>query len=311
MSEDNAIVRALNIYPVKSCKGIPLEKANIGPFGFINDRRWMIVVRKTGRFVTQRQIPCLSLITPSLDLVTNTLTLSAPNIDSVSIPIPTPEEEEKESVVPVRVWSSSCYGVDCGDEVATWLTSYVNNSTEDENYGLGLVRLPHNHQRLVHPNFQLDDPDVLNNVSFADGYPFLVISEQSLEALNSRLESKLLMNRFRPNIVVSAQFDPFFEDNWKKITFSSCENITFYGVKKCDRCKVTTVIQETGVVSSVGEPLRTLATFRAGPDKEVFFGVNLLHDWRNKIHEKQTQPQFISVGDRINVLEFHNRQSSN
>jgi uncharacterized protein YcbX len=108
-------------------------------------------------------------------------------------------------------------------------------------------------------------------VSFADGYPFLVISEASLADLNRRLDAPLEMERFRPNIVVSG-VDEFAEDLWREVTFGS---IAFRGAKRCSRCVVTTIDPATGTKNK--EPLRTLASYRRW-DKQVWFGMNFIAD---------------------------------
>ena len=112
--------------------------------------------------------------------------------------------------------------------------------------------------------------------SFSDGYPFLIIGQESLNLLNSKLEKPLPINRFRPNLVFNGG-QPHDEDRWKQF---SINDITFYGVKPCSRCVVTTVDQETG--SAGTEPLRTLTTYRKF-DHKVNFGMNLLHKGKGKL----------------------------
>ncbi|HEY1534819.1 MAG TPA: MOSC domain-containing protein, partial [Polyangiaceae bacterium] len=108
-------------------------------------------------------------------------------------------------------------------------------------------------------------------VSFADGYPFLLISEASLEDLNARLDEPITMDRFRPNIVVSGT-EPYAEDGYSQVRLGE---LWFRGVKRCDRCVVTTIDPLTGERGS--EPLRTLAKYRL-EDQRVWFGMNLIHD---------------------------------
>jgi uncharacterized protein YcbX len=108
------------------------------------------------------------------------------------------------------------------------------------------------------------------SVSFADEFPFMLLTEGSLEELNKRLEVPLQMNRFRPNFVVS-DAPPFAEDDWKKISIGST---SFHGVKSCARCVMTTVDQEKGIKAGP-EPLKTLAGFRE-IDGRVLFGRNLI-----------------------------------
>jgi uncharacterized protein YcbX len=106
-------------------------------------------------------------------------------------------------------------------------------------------------------------------VSFADGMPYLIIGQSSLDELNSRLESPVPMNRFRPNLVFSGG-EPFLEDQLRKIQIGS---VPFQIVKPCARCVLTTVDQDTGEKGK--EPLKTLATYRTVNNK-VMFGQNVV-----------------------------------
>jgi uncharacterized protein YcbX len=128
-----------------------------------------------------------------------------------------------------------------------------------------LVYFPESKSRLVDVKYRLDN----DHVSLADGYPFLIIGQSSLDDLNSRLEDIVPMNRFRPNFVFTGGH-PFEEDNWR---IFSIGNNRFAGVKPCGRCVLTTVDQETAVRGV--EPLATLSTFRKVNNK-INFGQNLI-----------------------------------
>ena len=139
-----------------------------------------------------------------------------------------------------------------------------------------LVRLPTDYRRQVDQTFATSAHD---QVGFADGFPFLLIAEESLEDLNGRLAEPLPMSRFRPNIVVRGG-GPFWEDRVGSFRIGA---ITFRCVKPCPRCSITTTDQATASVGK--EPLRTLATFRRGgihvpgPVRgAAYFGQNVTHD---------------------------------
>jgi uncharacterized protein YcbX len=108
-------------------------------------------------------------------------------------------------------------------------------------------------------------------VSFADGYPFLLISEESLADLNGRLPRPVPMDRFRPNLVVAGGA-PYAEDGWTRIGVGG---LAMRVVKPCPRCVVTTTDQATS--ERTPEPLRTLATYRK-VNGEVMFGQNVIHE---------------------------------
>nr|WP_252729232.1 MOSC domain-containing protein [Aliiglaciecola lipolytica] len=111
-----------------------------------------------------------------------------------------------------------------------------------------------------------------SEVSFADGYPFLVISQQSLNDLNSRLATPVTMSQFRPNLVID-NCAPFEEDNWKKIRIGEVE---FEIMKSCSRCIFTTVDPITGEKNPQLEPLSTLQKYRKDKKGDVLFGQNLI-----------------------------------
>ncbi|HET9933662.1 MAG TPA: MOSC N-terminal beta barrel domain-containing protein [Polyangiaceae bacterium] len=245
-------VSALYVYPVKSCRGISVPRAEIVRRGFARDRRWM-VVDASGRFVTQRDTPDLCLV--GTKLLDGGIELSHPRMPSFVLPNALEEGPELD----VSVWSHRGLAVKSEDGSA-WLSSALKRP-------VALVYMPERHERQVNPE-RARRGDL---VSFADGYPFLLISEASLDDLNARLSEPLEMPRFRPNIVVRGA-TPFAEDDWAELRIG---NIGFRGVKGCDRCVVTTLDPETGVAGK--EPLRTLSTFRKR-DGKVWFGMNLVHD---------------------------------
>jgi uncharacterized protein YcbX len=131
------------------------------------------------------------------------------------------------------------------------------------------------------------------NVSFADGYPVLVIGQSSLDDLNTRLSEPVSMIRFRPNLVFEGGL-PYDEDQWYEFTVG---NLTFYGVKPCARCILTTVDPEKGEIAGK-EPIRTLSTYRKRNNK-IFFGQNLMTN----------QTGTIKIGDEISVLSRKQRQT--
>ncbi|KAK2976966.1 hypothetical protein RJ640_019381 [Escallonia rubra] len=139
------------------------------------------------------------------------------------------------------------------------------------------------------------------NVMFPDGYPFLLLSQGSMDALNKLLKEPIPVNRFRPNILVDG-CEPFVEDLWKELRINQ---LTFYGVKLCSRCKVPTINQENAVAGS--EPTETLVKFRSDrvlrptgkQQGKVYFGQNLVC----KDSLTGGKEKIIKVGDPVFVLK--------
>jgi len=270
MSLPSASVSAIVRYPVKSCAGHALNEASLDAYGIVGDRRWLIV-DPDGRFLTQRVAPSLSQVTP--ELLGNDLTLSAPGMNRIAV-----QADADGPSRDVRVWTDRCKGVDQGDDAAAWLSEYLGSEYR-------LVRMSPDFRRPIDSAHAISTRD---QVSYADGFPFLLTNETSLDELNRRMAHPVPMDRFRPNIVVSGA-DPFAEDAWTTIRIGG---VTFHVVKPCARCVVTTTDQTTGERGK--EPLTTLASFRRDEHGKVHFGQNLIHSPK---HGE------IAVGDAVTILE--------
>jgi uncharacterized protein YcbX len=247
----------INIYPVKSCKGTSLARARLTPFGFENDRNWM-VVGEDGTFLSQRTIPRMSLIETTLS--DDTLQFKAPGLEILEVP----KNLDPLSLVDVVIWNDTCSAVDCGDDAAAWLTEFLKVRCR-------LVTMGKTFSRAVSARYSTKK----DQVGFADAFPFLLISSASLRDLNERLDLPVPMNRFRPNLVVSG-CEPFAEDRWDHLAIGS---LTFRVSKPCARCTVPAVDQSTGVPGT--EPLATLATYRKLEGGKVYFGQNLVNEQKS------------------------------
>jgi uncharacterized protein len=243
----------LYVYPIKSCAGISLQSADLCATGLRYDRRWMLV-DETGEFMSQRTHPRMALISVRFDL--EHLIVTAPDMPELEIPL----QQEDENLIDVRVWDDTNRGALVGEEADRWFGEFLECSCR-------LVYKPEDDLRLVDSLYAAEE----DQVGFADGFAFLLISEASLEDLNGRLEEPLTMNRFRPNLVVRG-CGPYAEDGWSRVKIG---NVPFRVAEPCPRCAITTVDQNTGTPGK--EPLRTLATYRKTGLGAVF-GCNLIHD---------------------------------
>jgi len=249
-----AIITELNIYPIKSCRGIALERAHVTAAGFEHDREWMIA-RPDGRHLTQREMPRMALIEPSLDA--RLLQLHAPGRD----PLPVPAEL-LDNPVTVKCWNDECAAFDAGDDAANWLSSFLEKPVR-------LVRFNPQHRRLSSMDWT---GGVETFQRFSDAFPWMLISQGSLDDLNARLTEALPMHRFRPNIVVDG-LAPYDEDRVHEFIAAG---VRLQPVKPCARCIITTTNQLTAEREGE-EPLRTLRQYRySAQHKGVLFGQNLM-----------------------------------
>ena len=264
-------------YPVKSCRGEQLTEAAVEPWGLAGDRRWMIV-DGAGDPVTARECPPLVLVSPRVE--DGKITLASPGLPEVTVPVPSGGD-----LVPVNVWGSDLLATLADDAAATWLTGIIGEPAR-------LVYLDDPTRRATNPKYSLDT----DRVSFADGYPLLLTSEQSLDAVNGWIaegpraaEGPIPMRRFRPSVVVAGA-PAWAEDAWRRLRIG---RVTFRAVKGCDRCVFTTIDPDTAAKGH--EPLFALARHRRW-DGKVWFGVNLIPD-------APSAGALIRPGDPVEILD--------
>ncbi|CAG8442862.1 7973_t:CDS:10 [Ambispora gerdemannii] len=258
MTSQELEITTLYIYPVKSCRGIQVDSWKTNKFGFIYDRFWMIV-DENYKFRTQREFPKLTMIVPAInenpeDEYGGSLVLTAPGIDR-ELSLPLNPKESSHVLQKAVIWSYNLDAYDCGDEAATWITEYlgvssriVYKSTQETRT---LEKYAPTEQVLGHKP----------QTAFSDRFPFLLISEESLGDVNSKLSSPVTMRNFRPNIVVKGCRFPFEEDTWKQFVIGEDGENLFYVACHCTRCTVTTINPETGEIKS-DEPFKVLQSYR-------------------------------------------------
>ena len=267
LQNESIRLSGLYVYPIKSCGGISLESAELDATGLRHDRRWMLV-DETGEFVSQRTAPRMALV--SVSIGGESLTVRAPGMTDLEVPF----DGEDGDTIGVEVWGDRQRGVPVGGEADRWFGRFLGG-------GYRLVRQAEDDVRPVDSVYATD----ADRASFADRFPFLLISEASLEDLNGRMESPLPMNRFRPNLVVRG-CGPYSEDGWAEARIGGT---VFRVAEPCRRCAITMTDQNTA--ERAKEPLRTLATYRRYSGGGVIFGRNLIH----------ALPGTVRVGDAIEV----------
>lgn len=262
-----AVITQLNTYPLKSAAGLAATEAFVSYEGMLGDRRYMLA-KLDGSFISARTHPRLQRIqvtqvTAGLDLRYGQQRLAIRHSLFSQQPIST------------RVWDDSFTALSTHPEYDAWFSQILGEP-------LQLVWLGEHSQRYR--------SSLGTAVSFADGYPLLLISEASLHDLNLRADAKLLMSQFRANIVVTGH-RAFEEDGWRHIRIGEVE---FLVAKPCSRCVMTTITPGTERFNVIKEPLSTLLRYRRGSDGEVYFGQNLI----------ALNEGVIRQGDKVAVLEY-------
>ena len=283
------IVSALTVFPVKSFAGTPRESMELGIAGPNGDRRWMLVdpdgvtltARKHRRMLTATAIPDADGVV-----------LSAPDLPALLVPIPTGPPD-----VPVRL-SRLDAATSAGRAADAWCSELLGRPAR-------LVYLDDPARRGMSDQHGGSRADPL---ALVDTGPVHVTTTASLRRLDAwvadlhddsvaralavgepapEARHPLDMRRFRPNLVIDGDLEPFAEDAWGRLVVGDVE-LRF--ADRCGRCVMTTIDPDTQVTSK--EPLRTLARHRRA-DGEVWFGIQMV----------PVRGGRISVGDRVETSD--------
>ncbi|AYR25005.1 MOSC domain-containing protein [Herbaspirillum rubrisubalbicans] len=266
-STSTSTLSAIYFYPIKSCGGLSLARAEIGPLGLALDRHWMVVDRQ-GQFLSQRSHPRMACITPAFE--EDALVLRAPGMEDLRLAA----AGQDGATLAVQVWNSPLEALDQGEQARIWLSDYLHDA----------VRLVRFNPAIMRACSTRWTGDYRASTQFSDGYPLLVIGQSSLDDLNARLAAKGApaqgMERFRPNLVISG-LEAYEEDYIDTVRIGAGGRaVQLKLVKPCARCPIPGIDQRTGLRDAQwpDEPLATLSTYRANPrvDGGLTFGQNAI-----------------------------------
>ncbi|HMO45564.1 MAG TPA: MOSC N-terminal beta barrel domain-containing protein [Rubrivivax sp.] len=263
MSSDlNCSVHALHLHPLKSCAGIAVERGLLVETGLDLDRAWMLV-DEHDEFVTQRGVPRLALVRPSLRH--GELVLRAPGMLALHVAL-----DRVDSARQVRVWSDTVPAWDLGALAAQWFSDFIGRP-------LRLVRFDPEHRRLSDRRWTGEHAA---QTAFADAFALLVTSTASLAELNRRLALQGVpavdMRRFRANLVLDG-IEAHDEDHIDTLEIATPQGVAELKlVKPCVRCTIPGVDPDRGVQGF--EVTDALAAYRADARMGggVTFGMNAI-----------------------------------
>lgn len=255
----NPRISQLFVYPIKSCAGISVSGFKFDEKGPLFDRRWMLVDAKTGVFLSQRELPQMALISTSIDagIVFAHQSLNADLDATIKLPfIGADSAESLTELKNVYVWDDAVQGYDCGDDSADWFSQLLGRD----------CRLIYQGQceRFASEKYAGEGAEV----SFADGFPLLVVSQSSIDVLNNECESSVGAENFRPNIVIEG-VEAFSEENWREL---QAKHFGMKVVKLCERCVIPTINPRTAKRES--DILKALLKY-CRKDGKIYFGQNL------------------------------------
>ena len=250
-------VSSINLFPLKSCKGISVTEANCNEFGVDYDRQWAILDRG-GRVVTLRSKEALALVVTSFE--GEKLKVDAPGMQPLLLPLSVNESEAK--TVDIDLFGLAGSAILVGKEADDWFSSYLGKPHSLVTFNKSLCKP----RKLLDHKIHGSRPCVSDKdkIAFADGCPYLLLSESSLKEVNEHCTKfKCTMERFRPNIVVTG-CEAFAEDSWKYLKIGTAE---FRCLHRCGRCTLPNVDPETGIRDK-HEPLKSLRSFRLVPNED-------------------------------------------
>lgn len=274
------MISEIYIYPLKSGRGVPLGQVEITQRGpksnsegtkGLRDRFFIVIGSQSKDMKTARAHPKMVLISISSN-GDGFVTFKAEGMEDITIKIP--EGADLENTVEFCLWDKEVtHGVVCDEKASAWFAKYLDR----EEPGCTLLYCPTSDE---FPNrdlakYQKRKLDVYNKVqnqdvgAFSDLYSYNVMTESSVDDLNSRLPSDITVTakRFRPNFVIRGNLTPYEEDNW---TWIKINDIIFLRGMPCTRCVLTTVDPDSGEKNKDQEPLKTLKTYRKVPTPEQY-----------------------------------------
>lgn len=260
----------LTKYPVKSMTGYDLAMAIAGPFGISEDRRWAVVY-SSGIAATRRELPALA----NLHAVCTDVGISL-SFDGERIDVPWP------TGAPTSAFVFSTEVKDVQD-AGNYASHFLSSALESE---VRLVYMPDESVRPVSGAYTKTP----HFTGFSDGFPILITTMPSLQALNAELAAPVEMRRFRPNVMIDGNFEPWAEDEWRLIRIGST---VLRIVKPCERCVMVTQDPTTGIQTDPHEPLSTLRRLHRASNGKIIFGQNAVVETAGSM----------KLGDEVEILE--------
>lgn len=301
ISNGSNLVTLTNIYlyPIKSCAAVEVKKWPIGKHGLLYDRAWMIA-NHNGICLSQKQEPRLCLIHPYIDLEQGIMTISAEGMDTIMVPLEEVGKQYSLQVCETKVCGDRVKGLNCGDEVAGWISTFLGRKS-------CLFRQSSDFQRVMKKHKQVQGQSLTQSpsLSLVNEAQYLLVNRASILHLKEQilqrggscdlnsaeaLTTEELIHRFRPNLVIST-VRPYEEDDWAEMIIDGLSYL-FQIVGLCNRCQMICINQGNGKRSK--EPLQTLSSCR---DRKMTFGAYLFH----QLPATSVRSAFLTVGSQVIV----------
>ncbi|KAI1316688.1 hypothetical protein EDD11_009577 [Mortierella claussenii] len=279
------VISKIYIYPIKSCKAVELTEAQLSKYGLQHDRVFLVVDPETNKQRTMRELPSMTLAEPKI--IGDELVITA---DGKSLTVPLVPDISKYEKRTAMVWKELIETADLGEEAAQFFSDYLGVPCR-------LVYKSPNHVRPVVEHAPgVAEIGFQPETAFADNFPILCLSEESIRDINTHLEKPVTALNFRPNLLIAGVTQPYEEDNWCTVDI---RGVTYYFTCRCTRCDMPNVDPETGIKDKL-QPQKTLQSIRrVDKGKKAKFyacvGINVVPN---------THSGEIRVGDILDVKEI-------
>lgn len=282
----NVRVSKILIHPIKSCRGIPVQRSRYTPEGLEFDRKWCIIQGKDNTVITAREFPKMILIAPQIEADP-----TSPHSGVLSVTFPDESGCEPFSM-PLcpsqailnrwkRIEKVMMWHVPFDAYICEALPSSPSRSPSEilSSYFGRPVHLVYKGAQPRACDATATHPELEATAVFQDCFPLMVLSQESTTRIEEELRDhvgtqgiderwatdKLVIERFRPNIIFEGA-GPFAEDSWTEIRIGTDASIIRL-VSKCTRCLLPNVSPETGERDKA-VPYKTLMKFRTGFDPQ-------------------------------------------
>ncbi|KAH9646372.1 Molybdenum cofactor sulfurase [Citrus sinensis] len=270
-----------------SPEGFSVERWPLCSTGLLHDREWLLK-SQTGEILTQKKVPEMCLISTYIDLNQEILVVKSPRCRD-ELPINLKPDSYNGGIDEIDLYGQRYEVLGYADEINLWFSKAIGR--------------PCSLLQCFSPTFRVclnkrGDTvmcrDLESRLNFTNEAQFLLVSEESVSDLNSKLKAdtrkgidgvtvKVNPMRFRPNLVVSGG-EPYAEDRWRNLKIGGC-----------NRCQMINFTHKDGQVQKSNEPLATLASYRRLKGK-ILFGILLRCD----ISELDTD-SYLEVGQEVHV----------
>ncbi|XP_055523536.1 molybdenum cofactor sulfurase 3-like [Wyeomyia smithii] len=265
-NHDQPRLKVICLFPIKSCGAFKISDSwPLCRKGLKYDREF-VIVDENGVALTQKNLTEMCLIQPRINLQTKEMVLSHPKMPELALDLRMLSNKGRSiKFCQTKVCQDEVQAVDCGDEVADWLSLALQTS------GLRLLRQAADEVR----TFQHSTKEI----ALSNQAQFLLINQASVRWLADKVpdwddlgtEPNLdsLVDRFRGNLIVDG-VQAMEEIGWKRVTIG--DRLEFAVDGPCSRCQMVCIDQRTGLKTV--EPLRTIAREFKG---KICFGIYLSH----------------------------------